>query len=213
MVVAILLDGLPHVQGRGWGGEEMTPRILAFAGSLRTDSFNKKLVRIAAQGARAAGAEVTEIDLRDFPMPLYDADIEKSQGLPQTAKAFKTLLIEHHGVLLSTPEYNSHYPAVLKNSIDWASRREADETALVAFKGKVAGVISASPGALAALRSQTLVRSLLLYLGMLVVPTQIGVARAGEAFDQSGRLRDESQHAAIEAVGAEVAQFIRKLSA
>ena len=112
------------------------------------------------------------VGLRDFPMPVYDGDIEKSQGLPQSAKAFKTLLIEHHGVLLSTPEYNSHYPAVLKNSIDWASRKEADETPLMAFKGKVAGVMSASPGALAALRSQTLVRSLLLYLGMLVVPTQ-----------------------------------------
>jgi NAD(P)H-dependent FMN reductase len=190
----------------------MTPRILAFAGSLRAESFNKKLVRIAAGGARAAGAEVTLIDLRDLPMPIYDGDIEKAQGLPPNAKAFKQLLIEHHGVLLSTPEYNSQYPAVLKNAIDWASRPEPGDTPLVAFKGKVAGVMSASPGALAALRSQTLVRSLLLYLGMVVVPIQIGVARAAEAFDATGRLKDEKQHAAIEALAAEVVRYARSLA-
>jgi NAD(P)H-dependent FMN reductase len=191
----------------------MTPKILAFAGSLRTDSFNKKLVRIAAEGARAAGAEVTLIDLRELPMPIYDGDIEKSQGLPPNARAFKKLLIDHHGILVSTPEYNSQYPAVLKNAIDWASRQESGDTPLVAFKGKIAGVMSASPGALAALRSQALVRSLLLYLGMVVVPVQIGIARAGEAFDPSGRLKDEKQHAAIEALGLEVAHYVRKLSA
>lgn len=189
----------------------MTPKILAFAGSLRADSYNKKLVRIAAEGARTAGAEVMLLDLRDLPMPIYDGDIEKSQGLPQNAKAFKKLLIEHHGVLLSTPEYNSQYPAVLKNALDWASRQEPGEAPLMAFKGKIAGVMSASPGALAALRSQTLVRALLLYLGMVVVPVQIGIARAAEAFDSSGRLKDEKQRAAIEALGVEVAQFVRKL--
>jgi NAD(P)H-dependent FMN reductase len=115
-------------------------------------------------------------------------------------------------VLLSTPEYNSQYPAVLKNAIDWASRPEPGDTPLVAFKGKVAGVMSASPGALAALRSQTLVRSLLLYLGMVVVPIQIGVARAAEAFDATGRLKDEKQHAAIEALAAEVVRYARSLA-
>ncbi len=190
----------------------MTPRILVFAGSLRADSFNKKLVRIAAAGAHAAGAETTMLDLRDLPMPIYDGDIEKAQGLPPNAKAFKQLLIEHHGVLLSTPEYNSQYPAVLKNAIDWASRQEPGDTPLMAFKGKIAGVMSASPGALAALRSQMLVRSLLLYLGMVVVPAQIGIARAGEAFDDAGRLKDEKQHAAIEALGAEVVRYARRLA-
>lgn len=189
----------------------MVPKILAFAGSLRTGSFNKKLVRIAAEGARAAGAEVTLLDLRDLPMPIYDGDIEREQGLPPNAKAFKRLLIEHHGVLLATPEYNSQYPAVLKNAIDWASRQEPGDTPLIAFKGKIAAVMSASPGALAALRSQTLVRSLLLYLGMVVVPTQIGIARAGEAFDEAGRLKDGKQQAAIEALGAEAVRYIRDL--
>jgi chromate reductase len=189
----------------------VTPRILAFAGSLRAGSFNKKLVRIAAEGARAAGAEVTLLDLRDLPMPIYDGDIEREQGLPPNARTFKSLLIDHHGVLLSTPEYNSQYPAVLKNAIDWASRQEPGDTPLMAFKGKIAAVMSASPGALAALRSQTLVRSLLLYLGMVVVPTQIGVARAAEAFDEAGRLKDEKQQAAIEALGAEAVRYVRAL--
>ena len=84
----------------------MAQKILAFAGSLRSGSFNRKLVRIAAEGARAAGAEVTEIDLRDMPMPLYDGDIEREQGLPPNAKLFKRLLIEHKGILISSPEYN-----------------------------------------------------------------------------------------------------------
>lgn len=189
------------------------PRILAFAASLRSASFNRKLVAIAAQGARAAGAEVTLLDLRDLPMPIYDGDIEKEQGLPANAKAFKRLLIEHQGLLVASPEYNSQMPALLKNSIDWASRTEPGDTPMLAFRGKVAAVTSASPGALAGLRSQTLVRSLLAYLGMIVVPTQIGVARANEAFDESGRLKDEKQQAAVAALGAEVARMIRALAA
>ncbi len=189
------------------------PRILAFAASLREASFNRKLVAIAAQGARAAGAEVTLLDLRDLPMPIYDGDLEKQQGLPANAKAFKRLLIEHQGLLVASPEYNSQMPALLKNSIDWASRTEPGDTPMLAFRGKVAAVTSASPGALAGLRSQTLVRSLLAYLGMIVVPTQIGVARANEAFDESGRLKDEKQQAAVEALGAEVARMIRALAA
>jgi NAD(P)H-dependent FMN reductase len=189
----------------------VTPRILAFAGSLRTASFNKKLVRLAAEGAKAAGADVTLIDLRDLPMPIYDGDIEKEQGLPPNAKAFKRLLIEHDGMLISTPEYNSQYPAVLKNAIDWASRQEAGEPSMIAFRGKVAAITSASPGALGAMRGQMLVRALLLYLGTVIVPTQIGVARAAEAFDETGRLKDEKQQAAIEALGAELASFVRRL--
>ena len=122
----------------------MTPKILAFAGSLRAESWNKKLVLQAANAARDAGADVTLLDLRDLPMPIYDGDIEAQQGLPANARAFKQLLRDHHGVLLSSPEYNSQMPAVLKNAIDWASRLERGDTPLVAFKGKVAGVMSAS---------------------------------------------------------------------
>lgn len=189
----------------------MTQKILAFAGSLRSGSLNKKLVRIAADGARGAGGEVTEIDLRDVPMPLYDGDIEREQGLPPNAKLFKRLLMEHHGFLVSTPEYNSAIPAVLKNAIDWASRAEPEEPPLVAFKGKVAGVMSASPGNLGGVRSLMMVRAILSHIGVVVVPTQIGIARANEAFDPQGNIKDDRQGDTVRSIGAEVVTFVRKL--
>lgn len=189
----------------------MAQKILAFAGSLRSGSFNRKLVRIAAEGARAAGAEVTEIDLRDIPMPLYDGDIEREQGLPPNAKLFKRLLIEHKGILISSPEYNTAITAVLKNAIDWASRPEPNEAALVAFKGKIAGLMSASPGNFGGVRSLAMLRAILSHLGVIVVPTQLGIARANEAFDAEGNLKDDRQRDTIRSIGAEVVSFAKKL--
>jgi len=186
-------------------------RIVALAGSLRSASFNKKLIRIAAAGARAAGAEVTEIDLRDIPMPLFDGDIEREHGLPPNAKVFKRMLIEHHGVLISSPEYNSAISGVLKNAIDWASRAEANEPALVAFKGKVAGLVSASPGHLGGVRGLAVLRSILSNIGVIVIPTQMAISRANDAFEPNGELKDERQQAAVEFVGAEVVGIAAKL--
>ena len=123
-----------------------TPKILALAGSTREGSYNKKLVRVAAAGAQAAGGEVTLVDLRELPMPLYDGDLEAAEGLPPNARILKRLMIAHDGLLISAPEYNSSITAVLKNAIDWASRPEPDEIPLVAFKDKVAALMSASPG-------------------------------------------------------------------
>jgi chromate reductase, NAD(P)H dehydrogenase (quinone) len=187
------------------------PRLLAFAGSLRTPSLNKKLVAIAAQGARDAGAGVTLIDLRDLPMPIYDGDDEAEHGLPENARTFKRLLMDHNGVLIATPEYNSQFPAVLKNVIDWASRRENDEKPLAAFAGKVAGVMSASPGGFGGLRGQAVLRSQLAYLGMVTVPSRIGVAHAGDAFDGEGGLKDDKLHRSVLDLGAETVRFVQKL--
>src|SRR4051812_26801189 len=100
----------------------MAPRILAFAGSLRKESLNKKLLRIAASAARAAGAEVTLIDLKDHPLPIFDQDLETAQGMPENGARLKTLFAEHDGLLIASPEYNSSFTAVLKNTIDWVSR-------------------------------------------------------------------------------------------
>jgi len=186
-------------------------RIVAFAGSLRSGSFNKKLIRIAAAGARAAGAEVTEIDLRDIPMLLYDGDVERDHGLPPNAKVFKRLLIEHHGFLISSPEYNSAISGMLKNAIDWASRSERNEPALVAFKGKVAGLVSASPGRLGGIRGLAVLRSILSNIGVIVIPTQMAISRANDAFEPGGELKDERQQAAVESVGAEVVGITAKL--
>lgn len=186
-------------------------RIVAFAGSLRSGSFNKKLIRIAAAGARAAGAEVTEIDLRDIPMPLYDGDIQRDHGLPPNAKVFKRALIEHHGFLISSPEYNSAISGVLKNAIDWASRSEANEPPLVAFKGKIAGLVSASPGHLGGVRGLAVLRSILSNIGVIVIPTQMAISRANDAFEPDGVLKDERHQAAVESVGAELVAISAKL--
>ena len=103
------------------------PKILAFAGSTRIDSFNKKLVKIAADGAKDAGVDVTVIDLRDFAMPLYDGDLEQQQSLPPNARELKDLMLSHQGFLISSPEYNSSISGVLKNTIDWTPRQSQGE--------------------------------------------------------------------------------------
>src|SRR5579862_7573987 len=113
-----------------------TPRILAFAGSLRKESFNKKLIQIAVQGARRAGAEVTCIDLKDYPLPVYDGDLEAASGLPENAVKLKKLFGGNDGLMISAPEYNSSITAVLKNVIDWVSRPLPGEGGLASFTGK-----------------------------------------------------------------------------
>jgi chromate reductase, NAD(P)H dehydrogenase (quinone) len=188
-----------------------SPKILAFAGSLRKDSYNKKLVKIAAAGAQAAGADVTFVDLKDLPMPIYDEDIESAQGLPPNAKKFKQMMIAHDGVLIASPEYNSSISAALKNAIDWASRPEPGETPLVAFDGKVAGLMAASPGALGGLRGLVTVRSILGNIKVIVLPDQIAVIKAHESFNADGSLKDSKQQAAVEKLGASVAGVLKKL--
>ena len=187
------------------------PKILAFAGSTRVESFNKKLLRIAIGGARAAGAEVTHLDLRDIPMPLYDGDLEANEGLPHNAKQFKQLMIAHDGLLISAPEYNSSISAVLKNAIDWASRPEPNEPVLVAFTGKVAALMSASPGTLGGLRGLAAVRSILGNINVLVLPNQVAVPRASAAFDEGGNLKDEKQRLSVETLGRELADALTRL--
>ena len=190
------------------------PKILAFAGSTRTGSFNKHLIKIAADGARAAGAQVTLIDLRDFSMPLYDGDLETASGIPENAKKFKNLLREHDGFLISSPEYNSSISGVLKNAIDWASRTESDdEPALVAFKGKVAALMSASPGGLGGLRGLVHLRSILGNIGIIVLPDQVTISSAHEAFDESGKLKDAKKAKQITDIGAGLAKVVTQLKA
>lgn len=189
----------------------ITPRILAFAGSTRTDSYNKRLVKIAAAGARAAGAEVTLIDLRDFPLPIFDGDLEARDGLPANGRKLKDLFLAHYGLLISAPEYNSSITAVLKNAIDWVSRPVPDEAPLACFDGKVACLMSASPGALGGLRGLVHVRAILGNIKVLVLPDQIAISKANEAFNPDGSLKDPKQQAAVEGLGAQLARVITKL--
>jgi len=189
-----------------------TPKILAFAGSTRSDSFNKKLIKIAVQGARGTGAEVTELDLRDLPLPLYDGDLEASEGLPANARKLKDLLLSHQGLLIASPEYNSSISAVLKNAIDWASRPAPGEAILGCFVGKVAALMSASPSILGGLRGLATLRSLLSNIQVTVLPHQVTIAKADVAFNSDGSLIDPTQQSAVTQLGADLAHIVAKLN-
>jgi len=190
----------------------MTTKVLAFAGSLRKDSYNKQLVAAAAVGARAAGAEVTILDLASIPMPLYDGDVEAKDGVHPNAQKLKKLMREHHGFLIASPEYNSSISGVLKNAIDWASRPEAGEPSLVAFAGKVAGLMGASPGMLGGLRGLVHLRAILGNIQVLVIPEQFALSQADQAFDSSGAMKDEKKRHTVEAIGRRVVQVAAKLN-
>ena len=187
------------------------PRILAFAGSTRTNSFNKRLITIAAAGATAAGATVTLIDLREYPLPLYDGDLEERDGLPANARKLKDLFLANEGLLISAPEYNSSITAVLKNTIDWVSRPVPGEAPLNCFDGKVAALMSASPGGLGGLRGLVHVRAILQNIRVLTIPEQVAVSNADEAFAPDGSLKNAKQLAAVEALGAKVASIVSRL--
>ncbi len=190
----------------------MSAKILAFAGSTRENSFNKKLVRIAADGAKAQGAEVTLIDLRDYPMPVYDGDLEAREGLPENAVKVRALFSAHGGLLIAAPEYNSSITAVLKNTIDWVSRPAEGEPSLIYFTGKVAGLVAASPGALGGLRGLVHVRQILGNIRVLVIPEQIAINRAADAFDDEARIKDADQQAAVENIGRRLAEVVGHLA-
>lgn len=185
------------------------PRILAFAGSARQASWNKKLLAIAVGGARATGLEVTALDVRDFPLPLYDAELEEAEGLPENVRKLQAELLSHQGLLIASPEYNSAITPLLKNLIDWTSRPSAREAGLACYTGKTALVMSASPGALGGLRGLVHVRMILGNIGVLVLPGTISITRAHEAFADDGALRDSKQQARVEQLGAELAAYLR----
>jgi NAD(P)H-dependent FMN reductase len=190
----------------------MTPKVLAFSGSLRNASFNHLLVESAAAGARKAGAEVTVIRLADFALPLYDQEVE-DRGTPDSVKRLKDTFRAHHGLLIASPEYNSSVSAALKNAIDWISRPEPGQAPLSCFTGKVAGLLAASPGALGGLRGLVHLRAILGNINVLVLPDQFALSKAHEAFDEGRALKDARTRDTVEAIGAKVAQTIAKLHA
>lgn len=188
-------------------------RIIAFSGSGRKESLNQKLVQIAAQGAENAGAQVTVLNLKELELPIYDGDLEASEGLPEGAIRFKQLLADHQGFLIASPEYNSSLSPLLKNAIDWASRPSDGEAPLAAFDGKVAGLMAASPGGLGGLRGLVHLRAILQNIKVMVIPDQMAIAKAFEAFDEQGALTDPKQDAIIKGIGKQVAEIVGKLNA
>ena len=179
-------------------------RLLLLSGSERQGSFNKRLAAAAAQAAQRAGAAVLPLDLRALALPLYDGDIEKAQGVPDGARALRDALLASDAVLLATPEYNGFPPPLVLNAFDWLSRLPAEDgkpTGLGATANKPVGILAASPGLLGGLRSLNFTRQYLsMAFAMLPVPQQFALAKAGEAFDAQGALKDAKQQAAVENV-------------
>jgi NAD(P)H-dependent FMN reductase len=186
---------------------QQVARLLAFSGSARRESFNRKLLAHAIQGAREAGAEVTLVELRDFELPLYDGDLEASGGLPPGATRLRELLPAHQGLLLACPEYNGGVAPLLKNSIDWMTRGPGGKADPSLFPGKVAALCAASPGGLGGMRGLRWVRELLNTLGVTVLADQFTLPAAHKAFDASGALVDPAHTRRVAALGAELAGF------
>ncbi|HWI83531.1 NAD(P)H-dependent oxidoreductase [Ramlibacter sp.] len=178
-------------------------KLLVFAGSTRLGSWNRKLASVAARLAAQAGAEVTHLELADFELPMYNADLE-ARGTPADVLKLKQIFFEHPAWLVCTPEYNASYPALVKNTFDWISSPVQGDPVwgdgFRSTRGKVAGVLSASPGALGGLRSQSHLVPLLFNLHCWVAPTTFGLSRAAEAFDSDGGLASEAARASVQAV-------------
>jgi len=177
------------------------PKILVIPGSLRTGSHNVKLAALAAKELALAGAEVTRISLQDYALPLFDADLAAASGPPASAVKLKQALMAHHGVFITSPEYSASVTPIIKNTIDWISRvRERGEPAYAAFKGRVFAIGSATAGGGGGLRSMMALRQILeLGCGALVIPEQVGVPRAEQAFDDMDNLKDEALAATMKA--------------
>jgi len=189
----------------------MKPKILAFAGSLREHSYSKRIVKTAARGAEEAGAEVTYIDLRDYPMPIYNADDHEKNGFDANALKLQKLLHEHDGLLIASPEYNASLSAALKNTIDWTSRKSDEFKLGEVFKGKVGAIMTESPGAFGGLRCLGHLRDVLTILLVNVLPLEIAVGKVHEMFDGEGvEMTNEKMKGVLEDLGASLVDMLRK---
>jgi chromate reductase len=182
-------------------------RLLFFAGSSRSASHNKKLAHLGAKIADANGIPSTFADLGDYPMPMYNGDVEAAEGPPENARKFKALMQAHSGIFIASPEYNASITPLLKNALDWIGHtRDEGEAPLQVFKTRVFALGSASPGGMGGLRSLITVRTVLeLGLFALVLPDQFAVPRANEAFDEHGHLKNKDSQEAFK-------QLIQKLA-
>ena len=187
------------------------PKILAFAGSLREHSFSKRVVKTAAKGAANAGAEITYIDLRDFPMPIYNADDHEKNGFDENALKFQKLLNDHDGFLIASPEYNGSLSGALKNAIDWASRKSEKYGQGEVFRGKIAAIMTESPGVFGGIRCLGHLRGVLSILLVNVLPSEIAVGKVHEMFDGNAEeMTDEKMKKILEELGDSLVDILRK---
>lgn len=188
------------------------PKIIALSGSTRTGSYNKMLVKIAVEGAREAGAEVSYIDLKDYPIPIYDGDLEEKGGLPVNARKLKDLFLANQGLMISSPENNGSFSAVLKNAIDWLSRPVEGYPPLECFVNKYAALMGTSTGHWGAVRSVIQLRHVLGHIKVTVIPDQVNIPNAEEAFAPNGTLIDKKRNDATKALGKTLTELLRKVS-
>jgi NAD(P)H-dependent FMN reductase len=189
------------------------PKVLVFSGSIRTGSFNGRLAALAAKELALAGADVTRISLEDYPMPIYDGDDEARTGPPASAAKLKAMIAAHHGVFVASPEYNASVTPLLKNALDWVSRvRARDEPPLAAFRHRAFAIGSASNSPYGGLRSLMALRQVLeLGCGALVIPEQITVFHAEDAFDEMDSLKDERAAATLKRVTQRLIETAREM--
>jgi NAD(P)H-dependent FMN reductase len=190
------------------------PKILVIPGSLRTSSHNARLAALAAKELVLADAEVTQISLQDYPLPLFDADTMAADGLPPRALQLQRMMAAHQGVFVTSPEYTASVTPLLKNTIDWVSRaRVRGEANYTAFKDRVFAIGAASSGAGGGMRSLMALRHILeLGCGALVIPEQVSVANAADAFDDMDNLKDERAAAALKALARRMVEVTRALA-
>ncbi|MBA4123356.1 MAG: NAD(P)H-dependent oxidoreductase [Acidobacteria bacterium] len=187
------------------------PKILAFACSLREHSYSKRVVKTAVKGAEVAGAEVTYIDLRDYPMPIYNADDHEKNGFDANALKLQKLLNEHDGLLIGSPEYNASLSAALKNTIDWTSRKSDEFKLGEVFKDKVGAIMTESPGAFGGLRCLGHLRDVLTILLVNVLPSEIAVGKVHEMFDGDGdEMIDAKMKGILEGLGASLVDILKR---
>lgn len=170
----------------------MIPRILVFAGSIRTGAYSVQTADAATKELALQGAEVTRISLADYPLPIMDQNLEKENGVPENAYKLGRLIAAHDGILIASPEYNASIPPLLKNTIDWISRIAKDGgKPFRPFSGKVAGLCSSSDGNFAGIRGLYHLRAVLMNCRVEIITPQCSVAHASEAFDENGDFKEE----------------------
>ena len=189
------------------------PKLVAFSGSIRKSSFNSAILKAAANAATSAGADVALLDLRDYDLPLFNQDLEDASGLPEAAKKLKAKFREADGFILASPEYNSAFSALMKNTIDWCSRAETDdEPPLTAYAGKSALLLSASPGALGGLRGLYSLRTLLQNIQVSVYPEMLAVRSAHQIIGPDGNITDAQWAGKIKNLAESYALFAARLA-
>jgi len=187
------------------------PKILAFAGSLRENAYSKRIVKTALRGAETAGAEVTFVDLRDYPMPIYNPDDHKKDGFSENALKLQKLLAEHDGFLIASPEYNGSLSGALKNAIDWTSRQSDEYKMIEVFKGKFAAIMTESPGSFGGIRCLGHLRTVLSIMLVNVLPSEIAVGKVHEMFDGDGtEMIDAKMKKILEDLGASLVDILKK---